>query len=163
MVPSQTFFIKHPIKEQLDSQTALVRSLAIAMEILNLLSLLLVLLVCGIALPSVYSVEDDSSVPASAKGDVDIEFSTRSFNSHRTCYGGSSAGLGSTDLRLEYRNNASDFQWVEIADNIPIGGDFSTAVNISGSGCVVVRLVQEEHGGNNCNCWKVIDIMLNLK
>ena len=157
-MPSQTFFIKHPIKEQLDSQTAHVRSLAIAMEILNLLSLLLVLLVCGIALPSVHSVEEDS-----AKGDVEIEFSTSSFRSHLKCFGGSSAGLGSTDLRLEYRNNASGFQWVEIADNIPIGSDFSTAVNISGSGCVVVRLVQEEHGGDDCNCWRVIDIMLNLK
>ena len=162
-MPSQTFFIKHPIKEQLDSQTALVRSLAIAMEILNLLSLLLVLLVCGIELPSVHSVEEELPVPASAKGDVEIEFSTRSLYSHRKCFGGSSAGLGSTDLRLEYRNNASGFQWVEIADNIPIGGDFSTAVNISGSGCVVVRLVQEEHGGDDCNCWEVIDIMLNLK
>ena len=136
------------------------RSLAIAMEILNLLSLLLVLLVCGIALPS---VQEELPVPASAKGDVEIEFSTRSLYSHRKCFGGSSAGLGSTDLRLEYRNNASGFQWVEIADNIPIGGDFSTAVNISGSGCVVVRLVQEEHGGDDCNCWRVIDIMLNLK
>ena len=155
-MPSQTFFIKHPIKEQLDSQTALVRSLAIAMEILNLLSLLLVLLVCGIALPSVDSVEDDSPVPASAKGDVEIKFSTKIVRSGRICYGGSSAGLGSTDLRLEYRNNTSGFQWVEIADNIPIEGHFSTAVNISGSGCVVVRLVQEEHGGGSCNCWEVM-------
>ena len=138
---------RYSIKELLDSQTALVRSLAIAMEILNLLSLLLVL-VCGIALPSVHSLE--------------IEFSTVSLYSNRTCYGGSSAGLGSTDLRLEYRNNASGFQWVEIAGNIPIGGDFSTAVNIPGSGCVVVRLVQEEHGGGNCNCWELTGIMLNL-
>ena len=72
-----------------------------------------------------------------------------------TCHGGTSAGLGSTDLTLEYRNNASGFQWVEIADNIPIGGDFSTATNISWSGCVVVRLVQEEHGGGDCNCWNL--------
>ena len=79
-----------------------------------------------------------------------------------TCYGGTSAGLGSTDLRLEYRNNASGFQWVEIADNIPIGGDFSTAANIPGSGCVVVRLVQEEHGGGNCNCWKLSNPTPNL-
>ena len=54
------------------------RSLAIAMEIPNLLSLLLVLLVCGIELPSVHSVEEELPVPASAKGDVEIEFSTRS-------------------------------------------------------------------------------------
>ena len=135
------------------------------MEIPNLLSLLLVLLVCGIALPIVHSVEEELPVPTSAKGDVEIEFSTMSLYSNRKCFGGSSTGLGSTDLRLEYRNNASGFQWVEIADNIPIGGDFSTVVNISGSGCVVVRLVQEEHGGDDCNCWEfeVIDIMLNLK
>ena len=79
-----------------------------------------------------------------------------------TCYGGTSAGLGSTNLRLEYRNNASNFQWVEIADNIPIGGDFSTDINITGSGCVVVRLVQEEHGGGNCNCWEFTNLAPNF-
>ena len=78
------------------------------------------------------------------------------------CYGDTSDGLGNTNLTLEYRNNASDFQWVEIADNIPIGGDFSTAVNIPGSGCVVVRLVQEEHGGGNCNCWELTNEALGF-
>ena len=92
---------------------------------------------------------------------VNISFTVNS-NDDETCYGGNSAGLGSTNLRLEYRNNASDFQWVEIADNIPIGGDFSTAVSVPGSGCVVVRLVQEEHGGGNCNCWELTNLPPNF-
>ena len=132
------------------------------MEILHVL-LMVLLLECGVALPSVHSVEKELPVPARAKRDADIElplnisFTVNPYDAG-TCYGGTSAGLGSTDLRLEYRNNASDFQWVEIADNIPIGGDFSTAVNIPGSGCVVVRLVQEEHGGANCNCWEFTNL-----
>ena len=124
--------------------------------------LFLMLLECGIAL------RDREELPVHtytrAKRDavlLSISFTVNSYNAG-TCYGGTSAGLGNTNLTLEYRNNASDFQWVEIADNIPIGGDFSTAVNIPGSGCVVVRLVQEEHGGGNCNCWELTDIMLNF-
>ena len=136
------------------------------MELLHLLFVLM-LLVCGTALlPSVHSVEEESPVPIRAKRDADTELSmnisfTVNVFENGTCYGGNSAGLGSTDLTLEYRNNASDFQWVEIADNISIGENFSTAVNIPGSGCVVVRLVQEEHGGGDCNCWEVTSIELN--
>ena len=133
------------------------------MEILYVLSLLM-FLECGIALPSVHSVEEELLLPARAKRDADnmnISFSVNHYYAG-TCYGGNSAGLGNTNLRLEYRNNASDFKWVEIADNIPIGGDFSTAVNIPGigSGCVVVRFVQEEHGGGKCNCWNLTNIDL---
>ena len=126
--------------------------------------LLMLIIEHGIALPSVHSAGEELPVPTRAKRDADIELSlnfTVNVFENGTCYGGTSAGLGSTDLRLEYRNNASGFQWVEIAGNIPIGGDFSTAVNIPGSGCVVVRLVQEEHGGGNCNCWEVSSIALN--
>ena len=125
---------------QLDMQSDYSR-----MEILHVLSLLLMLLVCGIAQPSVHSVEEELLLSARTKRDVDIvniSFTVNAYDAgNLTCYGGTSAGLGNTNLTLEYRNNASDFQWVEIADNIPIGGDFSTAVNIPGSGCVVVRLV----------------------
>ena len=130
------------------------------MEILHVSSLLLMLVECGVALPSVHSVEEELLLSARAKRDVDIVSISFTVNAYDAgiCYGGASAGLGSTDLTLEYRNNASGFQWVEIADNIPIGGDFSTAVNISGSGCVVVRLVQEEHGGGNCNCWTLTNL-----
>ena len=133
----------------------------ITMEILYVLSLFLMLLECGIALPSVHSVEEVLLLPAQTKRDADnnvnISFTLDPFDAG-TCYGGNSAGLGSTNLRLEYRKNASDSQWVEIADNIPIGGDFSTAVNIPSSGCV--RLVQDEHGGGNCNCWILTNIHL---
>ena len=136
-----------------------------AMEFLSVL-LFLLSMECGIVLSSVYSVEEELTVLPRAKRDADIElplnisFTVNAYDAG-TCYGGTSAGLGSTDLRLEYRNNASGFQWVEIAGNITIGGNFSTAVNIPGSGCVVVRLVQEEHGGGNCNCWEVTSITLN--
>ena len=112
------------------------------------------------ALPS----EEELPVLSREKRDelpLNISFTVNAYDAG-TCYGGTSAGLGSTDLRLEYRNNASDFQWVEIADNISIGGDFSTVVNILGSGCVVVRLVQEEHGGGDCNCWKLSNPTPNL-
>ena len=131
------------------------------MEILYVLSLLM-FLECGIALPSVHSVEEGLLLPARAKRDADnvnISFSVNHYDAG-TCYGGNSAGLGNTNLRLEYRNNASDFQWVEIADKIPIGGNFSTTVNNPGRGCVVVRWVQEEHGGGNCNCWNLTNIDL---
>ena len=134
------------------------------MEILYVLSLFLMLLEYGIALPSVNSVEEELLLPARTKRDADnvnISFTVNHYDAG-TCYGGNSAGLGSTNLRLEYRNNASDFQWVEIADNIPIGGDFSTAVSIPGSGCVVVRLVQEEHGGGDCNCWELTNLPPNF-
>ena len=124
------------------------------MELLvHVLLVFLISLESGIALPS----EEELSVLSREKRDelpLNISFTLNAYDAG-TCYGGTSAGLGSTDLKLEYRNNASDFQWVEIADNIPIGGDFSTAANIPGSGCVVVRLVQEEHGGGNCNCWNL--------
>ena len=130
------------------------------MEILHVLSLFLMMLECGIALPHVHYSVEEKLLPARIKRDADnvnISFTVNSYDDG-TCYGGNSAGLGSTNLRLEYRNNASDFQWVEITDNIPIGGDFSTAVSIPGSGCVVVRLVQEEHGGGNCNCWDLTNL-----
>ena len=127
----------------------------------HVLLLFLMLLECGIAFPI---VREELPVHPRAKRDVvlvSISFTVNAYDAG-TCYGGTSAGLGSTNLRLEYRNNASDFQWVEIAGNIPIGGDFSTAVDIPGSGCVVVRLVQEEHGGGDCNCWQLTNIMLNF-
>ena len=124
------------------------------MELLvHVLLTFLILLESGIALP----IEEELPVLSREKRDVlplNISFTVNAYDAG-TCYGGTSAGLGSTDLRLEYRNNTSGFQWVEIADNIPIGGDFSTVVNIPGSGCVVVRLVQEEHGGGDCNCWQL--------
>ena len=77
------------------------------------------------------------------------------------CYGGDHTGLGNTDLRLEYRDNASDFQWVEIAANISTStGVFTVPIarNSTGSGCVEFRLVQEEHGGGECNCWTLSDV-----
>ena len=135
------------------------------MEFLVLFTLL-ILLESGIALPSVLSVEEEMPVLSRVKRakweqlPLNISFTVNPVV--RTCYGGTSAGLGSTDLRLEYRNNASGFQWVEIAGKIPIGGDFSTVVNIPGSGCVVVRLVQEEHGGGDCNCWQLTNKTLDF-
>ena len=132
------------------------------MDILYILFLLM-LLECGITLPN--NVNSELPVPARAKRDADIEVPLNiSFTVNQIagfCPGGTSAGLSNTNLTLEYRNNTSDFQWVEIADNIPIGGDFSTAVNIPESGCVAVRLVQEEHGGGDCNCWEVTSVILN--
>lgn len=72
------------------------------------------------------------------------------------CYGGSSAGLGDTTLRLDFRSNASHFQWMTVAAGIPIYvGAYNTTV-CAGSGCVEFRLVQEEHGGGNCSCWNVV-------
>ena len=133
------------------------------MEFLVLFTLL-ILLESGIALPSVLSVEEEMPVLSREKRDelpLDISFTVNAYDAG-TCYGGTSAGLGSTDLTLEYRNNASGFQWVEIAGKIPIGGDFSTVVNIPGSGCVVVRLVQDEHGGGDCNCWQLTNQTLDF-
>lgn len=77
-----------------------------------------------------------------------------------TCYGGNT-GLGSTALRLEYRNNASKFEWLQVADGIPVSAGVFNATISGGSGCVEFRLVQEEHGGGYCNCWFVRDIRVN--
>ena len=135
------------------------------MEFLVLFTLL-ILLESGIALASVLAVEEELPVLSRAKRakwdelPLNISFTVNPVAG--TCYGGTSAGLGSTNITLEYRNNASGFQWVEIADNIPIGGNFSTFVNIPGSGCVVVRLVQEEHGGGDCNCWQLTNQTLDF-
>ena len=128
------------------------------MEFLVLFTLL-ILFESGIVLPSVRSAEEELPVLSRAKrakwDELPLNISFTVNPVARTCYGGTSAGLGNTNLTLKYRNSASDFHWVEIADNIPIGGDFSTVVNIPGSGCVLVRLVQEEHGGGDCNCWQL--------
>ena len=72
------------------------------------------------------------------------------------CPGGSTAGLGDTTLRLEFRNNASNFQWVEAASGIPTDvGLYSITVSAGCGVCVEFRLVQEEHGGGECNCWNI--------
>ena len=79
-----------------------------------MLSLFLMLLECGVALPHVHSVEEELLLPARTKCDADnanISFTVNPYDAG-TCYGGNSAGLGNTNLRLEYRNSASD--WVEI-------------------------------------------------
>ena len=134
------------------------------MKSLHDLLMLSMLLECGMALSS---VKEELPVLTRQKRDADIElplnisFTVNHYDAG-TCYGGTTAGLGNTNLTLEYRNNASDFQWLEIADNIPIGDHFSTVVNIPGSGCVVVRLVQEEHGGGNCNCWELTNLTPNF-
>ena len=76
------------------------------------------------------------------------------------CYGGN-AGLDDTALRLEFRSNASNFQWVEAASDISIdGGLYNTTVRADCE-CVEFRLVQEEHGGGNCNCWSVGSVEVN--
>ena len=72
------------------------------------------------------------------------------------CPGGSTAGLGDTTLRLEFRSNASNFQWVEAASGIPTDvGLYSITVSAGCGVCVGFRLVQEEHGGGDCNCWNI--------
>ena len=72
------------------------------------------------------------------------------------CHGGSTAGLGDTTLRLEFRSNASNFQWVEAASGIPTDvGLYSITVSAGCGVCVEFRLVQEEHGGGDCNCWNI--------
>ena len=82
------------------------------------------------------------------------------------CPGGSTAGLGDTTLRLEFRSNASNFQWVEAASGIPTDvGLYSITVSAGcgggGGGGVEFRLVQEEHGGGDCNCWSIVGVAVN--
>ena len=76
------------------------------------------------------------------------------------CFGGPSAGLGSTDLRLDHRSNETDYKWMEIHDGIKLSDSFDQPVPPS-EGCVEFRLVQEEHGGGTCNCWRVVAVQLN--
>ena len=88
---------------------------------------------------------------------LNVSFTVLPFTSLGECYGGNSTGLGDTSLRLQFRSNATSFQWVEVARDIPINvGAYSTMANVStGSGCVEFRLLQQEHGGGHCNCWTV--------
>ena len=79
------------------------------------------------------------------------------------CPGGISTGLGSTGLRLDYRNSASNFQWTVIAEEIPVlvANSYSMDISVASGQCVDFRLVQEEHGGGMCNCWSLMDVMVN--
>ena len=78
------------------------------------------------------------------------------------CPGGSTVGLGDTTLRLEFRSNASNFHWVEAASGIPTDvGLYSITVSAGCGGCVEFRLVQEEHGGGDCNCWSIVGVAVN--
>ena len=76
-------------------------------------------------------------------------FNVESYSSG-PCYGGNSAGLGSTNLIVEQRS----LQWIKRLDSIPIGAR-NVVINASTSGTTMFRLVQEEHGGGNCNCWEL--------
>ena len=76
------------------------------------------------------------------------------------CYGGNS-GLGDTALRLEFRSNATNTEWIEVQSGIPTEeGLYSTIVGAD-CDCVEFRLVQEEHGGGPCNCWRIREIMVD--
>ena len=76
------------------------------------------------------------------------------------CYGGSS-GLGNTTLRLDLRSTATNTEWVEVESGIPTeAGLYSTTVRADCE-CVQFRLVQEEHGGGPCNCWRIKRIMVD--
>jgi hypothetical protein len=121
----------------------------------------------GLALPKSRSLEE-TELLARVKRNTDVtaaplnvSFTVLSPMDPGECYGGSSAGLGDTTLRLEFRSNASRFQWMEVAGDIPTDvGAYSTTVS-AGCGCVEFRLVQEEHGGGECNCWTLQDVDVN--
>ena len=79
------------------------------------------------------------------------------------CHGGNRTGLCSTDIRLEYRENAfnSSYQWAEVVGDIRTNAGAVNATVSTDSECVWFRLVQEEHGGGACNCWMVSDMRVN--
>lgn len=122
------------------------------------MSRLLILVQCGLLFNSAYAMRTrrnvlDDLVPLSVSFAVDPVVGE--------CPGGTSTGLGSTALRLDYRNNASNFQWTVIAEEIPLlSNSYSMDISVS-SQCADFRLVQEEHGGGTCNCWSVADVMVN--
>ena len=79
------------------------------------------------------------------------------------CFGGTTAGLCSNGIRLEYRSNATDYRWLDLEEDIPVS-NVSVAVSLPAAmleGCVEFRLIQEEHGGGACNCWDVTALQLN--
>ena len=138
------------------------------MESFQLTFCLMLLLVrgFGLALPafSVEGVGGDTELPARSRRNAESENSSASslnvsftiLHVSGVCPGGSTAGLGDTTLRLEFRSNASNFQWVEAASGIPTDvGLYSITVSAGCGGCVEFRLVQEEHGGGDCNCWNI--------
>ena len=119
--------------------------------------LVLLLLECGTAWPT--SGLQTSARARREAGPVIISFTVDLYNGTR-CNGGDTAGLCDTNLTLQYRNESSE--WREIATRISIGSSHSfDIVNTSGCGCVEVRLVQKEHGGGNCSCWRLTNLTLN--
>ena len=119
----------------------------------------LLLLECGAAGPA-------SGLQASARArrgagldPVVISFTVDPYDGG-ICNGGDTAGLCDTNLTLQYRNESSE--WMEIATRISIGSSHAyDIVDISGCGCVEMRLVQKEHGGGNCSCWSLTNLTLN--
>ena len=104
------------------------------MESFQLTFCLMLLLVCGLGLSlPAFSMEGVGgergllASPARSRQNTESEYSTASsldvsftiLHVSGVCPGGSTAGLGDTTLRLEFRSNGSNFQWVEAASGIP--------------------------------------------
>ena len=136
------------------------------MESFQLTFCLMLLLVCGcwLAIPAFNMEGVGGEAELLARSRRNAENSTASslnvsftiLHVSGACPGGSTAGLGDTTLRLESRSNPSNFQWVEAASGIPTDvGLYNITVSAGCGGCVEFRLVQEEHGGGDCNCWNI--------
>lgn len=125
----------------------------LAMEIFPLTLVLLLMHGCPLAHAAMRARRD---VTDPGPLSLTVQFLTQT--SPGECYGGN-AGLGDVTLRLEFRTNSTNFQWEEIENGIAPSDMYSGTVN-AGCECVEFRLVQEEHGGGQCNCWRVGTVMV---
>ena len=104
---------------------------------------------------------DPDNDPASIL--LNVTLVTREGNSG--CYGGTTAGLCSNGIRLEYRSNGTDYRWLQLLEEeVPVT-NVSVSVSLPAAmldgDCVEFRLMQEEHGGGACNCWGITALQLN--
>lgn len=96
-------------------------------------------------------------------GRVSVSFKVQSFDLYHgnsICHG-EGAGFYSTGIRLEYVNSSSS-NWVRITDEIILldSGEVHFFPDLDGS-CLVIRAVQQEHGGGPCNCWRIDSLFVN--
>lgn len=162
------FIIPIPTESKPDNE---IQGLGRVMEFFQLTAVLLVVCGRGLTFPA-WSLEqlglEDHSMEMNERSRRSADTNAAPLNVAFTvlplssavgeCYGGNSTGLGNTTLRLDCWSNVTS-QWVKVAAGIPIdAGAYNTTVY---AGCVEFRLVQEEHGGGNCNCWTVGGVAVN--
>ena len=82
-----------------------------------------------------------------------------------SCLGGETLGLTNTSVLVEYRLIATTTAWRFLAEvNFSQGFDQNLSLDIEvpvDSHGFQLKLLQREHGGGGCNCWRVASLALS--